>query len=101
MDPISVVVGILAWLVAWIGRRMTLVVTFTTIVAALYATLLVAVAAATAGVSATIPSWVTDGAAIFLPSQAGAAIAAVMTARVARWVYDTSRRIAEIAILLH
>jgi len=101
MDPITVVVGILTWLVAWIGKRMTLVLTFTTLVAALYATLVAVVVAATAGISATVPSWVSNAVAMFIPSQAAAALAVVMTARVARWVYDSSRRIAEIAILLH
>jgi len=101
VDLISVVVGILTWLVGWIGRRMTLLATFTTLVATMYATFLGVVVAATAGISATIPDWVSQALAMFLPSQAGAAMAVVMTARAARWVYDTSRRVAEIAILLH
>jgi len=97
----TVILEFLAWLAGFFGRRLALILTFTSLITAFYTTMILIVAGATAGVVAAVPSWVTDAAAIFLPSQLGLAMAAVMTARVARWVFDWSWKIAAIAVILH
>jgi len=97
----TAILELLAWLSGWLGKRVALVSTFVVLISTFYATMLILVAGATAAVATTVPEWVYQAGAIFLPSETGAAMAAVVTARVARWVYDMSWKVAAIAVLLH
>lgn len=87
---IALFVEFVAWLARYFGAKWALYISFAALVATLYATMIIVVAAALASVSTVVPQYVTDGIGMFLPSQTGAAMAAVMTARAARWVYDQS-----------
>lgn len=98
---VQAVVGFIAWLSGFVGRRLALTATFVTLISTFYATMVLVVSGATAAVALSIPTWLTQALAMFLPSDTGAAMAVVMTARVARWVYDVSIKVAAVVILLH
>lgn len=97
---LEAVVAFVAWLATFFGKRIALGLTFVTLISTFYATMVIVVSSATAVWVYATPEWVTNTAAIFLPSQTGNAMAAVMTARIARWVYDTSIKVAVVLTLI-
>lgn len=84
---------LVTWLAKHLGVRLGLVVGSIAALAFLYGTMLIVVGIALSGVSSLVPDYVTSTLAIFVPSQTGAAMSAVMTARMARWVYEESLRV--------
>lgn len=91
---VGFVAGAFAELVGWFakrfGERVAVFGAAVTAITVLYGTMVVVVGVALNSVSIGLPAWVVNAAGIFLPSDVGAAMAVVMTARVARWVYDAN-----------
>lgn len=71
----------------WMAKKTMIVTSFVAGSLALTTAFVVAVKALLAGIVAQLPSWAV-GVGYFVPDNAALCLSAVLTAKIARWIYD-------------
>jgi len=89
------IIGIIGWFAARMGKNAGVVVALMAAFAALWSALLLAINGALYGLAVAVPA---PAALVLsmLPSNLGAGVAAILTMRVARFIYDYHREVVKL-----
>lgn len=91
--------GIASWLGAFLTKRIAILVAIISMVTALTAAFVVLIETAISALSVSMPPYLLIGASWVWPANANACIAAIISAYVARWVYEWNIKIIQYKLL--